>query len=320
MITLSKIAKLAHVSVSTASKAFSGSTEVNDQTREMIFKVAKEHGCFKKFYNVKYPKLVIAIIAPEFDSAYYTRYLSHIQKNLGRQNCELCVSTTDFSEEYEKALLEYYCKYSDVDGVIMINSHTAITENYEIPIAFINPVANRCGGITVYSDLKPAICEAVDYLIDKKVKSVGFIGEKLTSSKLRLLKEISEEKGLAFDEQYVSIADKRFEKGGYSAMENLFKKEKVPRAIVCGYDYMAIGVIRCIYDHGLSVPEDIAVLGIDDVAEAEYLNPSLASISSPVKQLCEIATEALIRQINGETDLTYDDAPCELKLRRSFEI
>lgn len=62
MITLSKIAKLANVSVSTASKAFSGSTEVNEETREMIFDIAKKNECFKRFYNVKYPELVIAII------------------------------------------------------------------------------------------------------------------------------------------------------------------------------------------------------------------------------------------------------------------
>ena len=72
MITLSKIAKLAHVSVSTASKAFSMSNEVNPETREMIFKIAKEYGCFKKFYNAKYPKLVFAIICPEFKSRFYS--------------------------------------------------------------------------------------------------------------------------------------------------------------------------------------------------------------------------------------------------------
>ena len=236
----------------------------------------------------------------------------------GRQNCELCVSTTDFSAEYEKSLLEYYCRHSDVDGVIMINSHTTETEDYEIPVALINPAVESSNGIS--ADLSPALCEVADYLLDKKVDSVGFIGEKLTSGKLQLLKQISEEKGLAFDEQYVSISDERFEKGGYAAMENLFAKGKVPRAIVCGYDYMAIGAIRCIYDHGLSVPGDIAVLGIDDIAEAEYLNPPLASISSPAKKLCKIAAEAVIKQINGEEAELCRTVDCEFKLRRSFEI
>ena len=68
MMTLSKLAKLAHVSVSTASKAFSESPDISSETREMIFSIAKAQGCFKKFYNAKYPKLVIAVIAPEFGS------------------------------------------------------------------------------------------------------------------------------------------------------------------------------------------------------------------------------------------------------------
>lgn len=115
-MTLSKLAKLANVSVSTASKAFSGSNEVSEETRNMIFDVARENHCFRKFYNAKYPKVVIAIIAPEFKGAYYTRYLCCIQDELEKANCKLCVSTTNFSEEKKRSLLEYYCRYTNMDG------------------------------------------------------------------------------------------------------------------------------------------------------------------------------------------------------------
>ena len=80
MMTLSKIAALAHVSVPTVSKAFSMSSEVNEQTREIIFDIAKKHGCFRKYYNAKYPKHVIAVICPEFKSRYYSRVLSLLQE------------------------------------------------------------------------------------------------------------------------------------------------------------------------------------------------------------------------------------------------
>ena len=69
-MTLSRLAKLAHVSVSTASKAFSMSREVNEQTRQMIFAVARREGCFKQFFSARYPKFVIAILCPELDSLY----------------------------------------------------------------------------------------------------------------------------------------------------------------------------------------------------------------------------------------------------------
>ena len=64
-MTLTKLAKLANVSVSTASKAFSMSPEVNSETREMIFDKARELRCFKQFFSAKYPRLVVAVICPE---------------------------------------------------------------------------------------------------------------------------------------------------------------------------------------------------------------------------------------------------------------
>ena len=320
MMTLSKLAKLANVSVSTASKAFSGSPEVNADTREMIFAIAKEQGCFKKFYNVKYPKLVVAIIAPEFNSAYYTRYLSEIRKHLEEKNCELCVSVTDFSAEREKDLMEYYDKHSNVDGVITIHSQLDNTEKYEIPTAFINPVYKMDYGFSVFSDSKSAIEKGVNYLIEKGVDKIGFVGEQKTILKQLVFKEILEEKGLTFEEDFVSISEKRFEEGGYEAMERLFAEKHLPRAIVCAYDYMAIGVIKSIYEHKLSVPEDIAILGMDDIPEAKYLNPSLASIATPVDRLCEMATEALIKQMNGEPVTMQKKLESTIHFRKSFEV
>lgn len=320
MITLSKIAKLANVSVSTASKAFSGSTEVNEETREMIFDIAKKNKCFKRFYNVKYPKLVIAIIAPEFASAYYNRYLSCIQNRLEKENCELCVSTTNFSSENEKALIEYYYKHSDVDGIIVLDSQNNFTDHYEIPVVFINPKHEPMYAFSVISNIKPSLLKSIDYLIDKNVDSIGFIGEKLTGGKQKLFELSLKEKGITPDKAYISISNRRFEEGGYDAMERMFSNNQLPRAIICAYDNMAIGAIRCIYDHGLSVPQDIAVLGMDDNSEASFLNPPLASISSQTEQLCRIASEAVIDQIKGQNVVLHHTVTSEFNLRKSFEI
>lgn len=320
MMTLSKLAKLANVSVSTASKAFSGSSEVNEETREMIFRIAKENGCFKKFYNVKYPKLVVAIIAPEFASAHYTRYLSCIQKYLQQNNCELCVSTTDFSKEREKELLEYYCKHANVDGVIAINMRSDEIENYEVPIALIDPTGQHANAIHVLSNSQKAMQDSIDYLAEHKVCSVGFIGETLTRRRLAYFKTALEKTGIPYNEEFVRVSEGRFEEGGYAAMEALFAHKKAPRAIVCAYDYMAIGAIRCIYDHGLTVPNDIAILGFDDIPHAQYLNPPLASIAAPAEILCKLATDAVMKQIHGKNVEHIQTLEAELHLRESFKI
>lgn len=318
MITLSKIAKLANVSVSTASKAFSGSNEVNEETREMIFNIAKQNGCFKKFYNAKYPKLVIAIIAPEFESAYYARYLTSIQKMLKEENCEFCVSTTAFSPENEEALLEYYYKHSNVDGIIIINPRTDMVSCYELPIVAIGHKGEQGNAVSVTGNIESALRESVDYLVKKRVTSVGFISERLTAKKLQLFEKILNENSMALNNELVSITDERFEIGGYRAMEELFAKGRVPRAIVCAYDNMAIGAIRCIYDHGLSVPRDVAVLGMDDIPEARFLNPPLASLASDTEELCRIATETLMKQIAGEEVVKNQTVSSKFCLRESF--
>ena len=318
MMTLSKIAKLSNVSVSTASKAFSGSPEVNEETREMIFRVAREYGCFKKFYNAKFPKLVIAIIAPEFKSSYYTRYLSCLQDALG--GCELCVSTTDFSPEKEESLLEYYYKHSNVDGIIVLDSHITMEDAYEIPIVSLNSKRNSRCPHEIINNMYPAMQECAAYLKGKGVTDVGFVGEKLTMGKCRSFARALEEVGIALPEQNISTTNARFEEGGYDAMEKFFATGRLPRAILCAYDYMAIGAIRCITDHGLRVPEDIAVLGMDNLREDAFLNPPLASISSKTQTLCNLGAKTVLGLINGEEVPQKQEVNSSFYLRRSFEI
>ncbi len=322
MITLSKLAKLANVSVSTASKAFSLSGEVNEETRELVFKVAREQGCFKKFFSAKYPKFVIAVICPEIVSLYYADILLRLQKQLSERNCEICVATTDFSREREVELIDYYYKYSSVDGIIVVGGRSNLgVEGTEIPLVFVgNHSEIGEDKVCFYTDTAPAVSEAVDYLFERDVYDIGYIGEPLTKGKFTQLSEILKESGHPIKEDFAIISEHRFEQGGYEAMKDLLSRKARPRAVICAYDYMAIGAIRCALDKGLRVPEDIAVLGMDDIAQAEYLNPPLASITSDGDDACRLAAEAIVNRINGDFSDKGRVLPAEFKLRRSFEI
>lgn len=316
-MTLSKIAKAANVSISTASKAFSMSNEINEQTREQIFNVAKEYGCFKKFFNAKYPKLVIAVICPEFESRHYTEYLSHLHKYLEAENCEVCVATTNFSKTRERELLEYYYRYSSVDGIIVIGAKTN-TYDFEIPVVAINPTVEY--KISVSTSLYPALEMAVRYLLEKNVSSVGFIGEKLTTSKLNDFEKALNACGIPFDEAYVSITDKRFEEGGYEAMQNLIENGKPPRAVICAYDYMAIGAMKCAKDNGYDIPRDISILGMDNIAEAKYMTPPLASIAPDIDEMCRFACSSVLNYINGTPFVQNHTVATKLYFRDSFKL
>lgn len=159
MVTLSKLAKLAHVSVSTVSKAFSMSPEVNEQTREQIFEIARELGCFKKYYKAQYPKLVIAVLCPEFKSRLYSQSLSVLQEYLSSHNCEISAAATDFSGETEQELLRYYNRHTSVDGIIVIGSNGKPEPELELPVAYV--LGKNPGCFRVSMNTQPAIRQAV---------------------------------------------------------------------------------------------------------------------------------------------------------------
>ncbi len=320
MITLSKIAALAHVSVPTVSKAFSMSSEVNEQTREIIFDIAKKHGCFRKYYNAKYPKHVIAVICPEFKSRYYAGLLSLIQEKFFELNCEVSVASTEFSTATEEALFEYYSKYAAVDGIIMIDGSAELDSNIDIPVGAINSSRLKNTSITVKMQYSEVLSEALDYFIENGAEKIGFIGEAKTAKKATLFEELLTEKTGKCDKKYISISGERFEKGGYEAMQSLIDADCVPRAVICAYDQVAIGAISCITENGLKVPEDVAVIGYNDIPEAEYLNPPLASMDTNVEEAVEKLAEALIKGLNGEPVRERVQLKASLRLRKSAQI
>lgn len=328
MMTMSKLAALAHVSVSTVSKAFSMSPEVNSETREMIFEIAKKYGCFKKYYNEKYPKYVIAVICPEFRSRYYSTCLSLIQEKLAKHNCDVCVAATEFSSENETSLLNYYEKYTDVDGIIMIDfklesceSFTLpICESFTLPIVVIDSNVSDDRFIQVKHNFAMPITEAIEYLINKNVKDIGYIGETHSVSTNRVFENTIKEKLDKVNKDYIKIVDRRFEEGGYLAMKLMLDSGNVPRAIFCAYDNMAIGAMKCIQEKGLKVPDDIAIMGKNDIPESKFLSPSLSSIDPHTDKLCEAAVEAMIGRLSGKDIKNVIEIVPTLCLRESMEI
>ena len=308
-MTLSKIAKLANVSVSTASKAFSMSTDISEQMREHIFEVAKKHGCFKQFYNVKYPRLVIAIVCPELASLYYGSLIEEIQGELKALGCEVCISNSMFSANATDVSIGYFSDYSSVDGIISI-AYGEHCDGVNVPYICANEIVQMG---------KKGMDEAISYLIQNGVTDIGFIGEELTLTKQSDFCVLMAEHGLSVDENKIVIIDERFAKGGYEAMKSFFDRNVLPRAVICAYDYMAMGAIRCISDMGLSVPEDIAIIGMDNIPETEYFIPSISSIDYGNFERARALAKGIVDKINGRTPtvVTVDES---LVLRESSKF
>lgn len=319
MITLSKIAKLAHVSVSTVSKAFSMSKEVNPETRELIFKIAKENHCFKKYYNAKYPKIVIAVICPEFDSIYYAKWLSEIQKYAGKYNWEITVATTNFNSETEEKIIEYYTNYTEVDGIIIINKVSKTIEKSEIPIISIGKRSIDKEDMIIRFDYKSAYYKLFEILKERKIKKVGFVGDTHTRTKFNFVKELIEKNNMENEDDLNGNVENRFEMGGYEGMEKILSTGKIPDAVICAYDSMALGAMRCLKDKNIKVPEQISIIGMDNIEAGKYTVPTLSSIGFDISFASKTAVDNLMNILNGKPYIKEAVIKSELHIRESIK-
>ena len=309
---------MANVSISTASKAFSMSPEVNEQTRKMIFNIAKKHGVFKKFYNAKYPRLVIGVICPEFEGQCYANAISTLQKELSARECEISVASSNFSADSSNKLFEYYCNYTNVDGIIIMDARSDQYSN-EIPCVYMSeniPDAAKNEPNATFAHIScnssDAILEGIKTFVDAGIYDIGYIGEPHSIRRFNFFKNAMHSLGIPFKNEYVVNDSARFEEGGYQGMMRLFERNTVPRAIFCCYDHIAIGAMRAIRERGLSVPDDIKLFAFDDISEAKYLNPSLSSVNTKMRERCALAASTVVNMITGEP---YES---EIRLRSEF--
>ena len=297
-MTLRELASLANVSVSTISKAFSFSKGVSDETREQIFRIAREHGCYEQFHKGRYFKKLIAVICPEIKSEAYHRIITYLETLIADMGATMILSLSNFSASTEETLYSYHAYYQKVDGIILVGNYSDLAEEYTVPTVRIG-FSNSKSLNNVCSFSQPAMEEAIKHLMDTGHRKIGFVGESLTSEKADYFHLAMKKYALPINTEYIIASEERFETGGYQAMKKMLELDERPTAVVFGYDYMALGAMRCVKDYGLSVPDDISIIGMDNIQLLPFLDTPLTSISSHYKTQCEMAVDILQKKMKN---------------------
>ncbi len=292
-MTMQELAKLCNVSVSTVSKAFNEANDVSSTTKAMIFEKAKEQGCYSYFYKGKYQKKVIAIITPEIISNYYIKYVNVLRKKIENDNCVCLIATDDFDDNKKENLIEYFADYLKVDGIILFALSKKLKKDYNIPIVSIySSVDESVDYIKLESN--NALKKAVNLLLNNGHKNIAFFTEPLTESNAKKFEDIMT--SLNHKDFYIIKSEKRFEKCGEECVKKL--PEKVT-AIICAYDNIAFGAIKALQKKGLSVPDDISVIGFNNIKESQYSVPPLTTIGSDTEKMCKTIWSLLKKKIRS---------------------
>ncbi len=312
-MTLSKLAQLANVSVSVVSKAFSGKGDVSDAMREHIFAVAKEHGCFQKFYHARYDKPVVAVIIPEAISKYYIHYIETLKKDMEENGYTMLLSISNFDNTMQSELIRYYTEHSKVDGLIVFGN-SELPENSSTALICISEKKQTIGAV-ISHDIRNGVRASLERLKALGHTRIAYIGEPLVHSKAEVIKDEMQKLRMEISDEMFYTSRMRFEEAGKDGVRTFWNDliEK-PTAIFGAYGYITQGILSELNGMGLSVPEDVSVISLDNDPFPIHASLDVACIPSGIEEVCSEAMKLLRERIGSATP----NAACHIRLESKF--
>lgn len=311
--TQADVAALAGVSQTTVSYVINDSDiAIPQSTRQRILEAMDELGYVP---NVSARSLrtnktyTIATIIPDISNPFYPAFQRGIQDVTRNKDYDLILYNTDELESEEKRCLRSLME-RQVDGAIVTlfhHDHQALIPLLERNVALVAlvPHAQDVGDLpldTIYIDNSAAAFTAVCYLVDKGHSRIGMVaGSANTPSGLRRIRgyrRALESHHLPLDETIIREGEFT-ERGGYEGMKGLLKISPRVTAVFAANDLMAFGAIRAIREAGLSIPEEIAIVGFDDIFAASLISPALTTVSQFKQNLGRRAAEMLFERLDG---------------------
>lgn len=307
MATLNDIAANLGLNKTTVSKALNGSTDISASTRERVIAEARKIGYVKvnrsKKQNAR--KQTVGIVCPEITSFYYASLVTELTELLHSKGYKTIVMLSSFSAESEKECLAELISLN-VCGIVfvteegdiapIIHSQSDVSDFPPLVVIGLNCTSREFDTVSVDEDY--AIQLITDYLISLGHRSFAFIGDNLVGKRLEYLRKRLENKGIALRPDQIILSDKRNEECGYECMNRLLGKKELPTAVVAGYDTIALGAIRALSEHGMSVPEQMSLVSFDDADFSRFLPLSITTVSYDAAAESKVAVAILLSRIH----------------------
>lgn len=335
-VTIKDVAKIAGVDPSTVSRVIADSPRISQKTKEKVSKVMEELDFYPNAIArslANRSTKTIGVMMPlsseqVFVNPFFTEVMKGIAASAINRGYDILFTTGGSDdEEYEAA--KRIVNEKRIDGLILLTSRRqdkTINDliKKKLPFVVVGKPSKLENINWVDNDNQEACYKATEHLIKQGHNNIGFIGGEFSyvfmCERFKGYKQALDANGIKFNRDFLSIGE-FLEEGGYGAMKKLFELKKVPTAIVAADDLMAFGAIRAIKEKGLSIPEDIAIVGFNDTPLANYIDPPLTSVEIFVHELGYNASEILINHLEHPDDQKkHIIIQTNLKVRKSSII
>lgn len=325
--TLKDVAQLAGVSTATVSYALSGKRMISEETKQRINRAIAQLDYVPdlnaRSLSMRDSKL-IGVVVPQtepgdrlmFQNSFYSEALGSIEYCARQHGYHILISATDANESYLTL-----AKQRNLDGIIVIGMYPdefyQQMKKTQIPIVLIDSYCNDHYYNNIRIDDAYGSYMATKHVLDcGHRETVFFVGQLkengVMKKRLAGYRQALEEYGLPYREENVFEGQIDYESGVRMAAK-LAASTLPATAVVAAADILAIGAIKGFYDAGLRVPEDISIIGFDDLEISQYLAPGLTTVRQQISMKGQRAVELLLEHI-ADPSLSKQEEILPLKL------
>lgn len=280
-------------------------TAIPSTTRERILAAARElhyrpNYLARSLRNKR--SMSIGVLVPEISEGYFTLVMNGVEEHLLAAE-HFCLLAAHYwqpvlLEEHPRMLLE-----RSVDGLLLINTPTPA--RVDIPIVSVSGHQAEAGVTNIQLNHKQAALLALKHLAGLGHRRITFMkGQKETVDtefRWRRIMEIARALGIEIHQELLirPVENSWSPALGYEPMKALLSRTRNFSALFAFNDIAAIGAIRALHEAGIRVPQDVSVVGFDDVGSAPFRIPSLTTIRQPLREMGKMAAESLLKRINN---------------------
>ncbi len=308
--TMKDIARKMNVSVTTVSKVINGHTDISEKTKQHVFETIRDMGYVPNFMaaNLRRSKgNMVALVLSDISTPFFSKVIRGYEQTLSAAGYQILIFGSYENAEKEYQFIKQVSSLH-VAGVILdiakdSDKSIAALKEAGIPYVLSNRYLKKDEGPIVAANNERAGYLAVKHLLERKPNAPvicmnGPDNISPTIARHQGYCQALEEAGVAYSEKYV-FNDYYGLNDAYGAGLGIGKQFQPPFSVFCSTDLIAMGVMRGLRECGLCVPQDVGVIGIDDIEMAAFLTPALSTVSLPKELIGCLSAQILIDLMEG---------------------
>lgn len=329
MATIKDVAKLAGVSVCTVSRTISDKGYIKDETRKKVWEAIRQldYKPNKVAVSLKTGRSnVLALIIPDVMNMYYARLAKYLEEEAGKLGYMVYLCNSDNDAEREKQFVEILCQ-RNVDGVVVTpctdeRQYVHKLADAKIPYVYLNRTFPDDMEHCIRMDNFKATYECITYLIAQGHKKIGAVFQNFSNMiyqerYLGMMKALQDH-GIPYQEDYM-IFNGNCSEECRRRMERMLANSHRPGAIFAANDMLAIDVYKSAHNCGLSIPDDLSVVGFDDIIMAEKIAPAMTTYCTPAKEMAKAAMMYIDHSIHNKDQQSFPVYEGKLIIRDSVK-